>query len=149
MHYNCHYLGWDPYFSCWQLFVSKIALKPISYIFIDSTSRRINFTLCRYHPHSFLLLSCTFDDIWYYYKLVSMTEKENHILVIMRSSNFLIFDSHTVSPGQALVSRKKLWEFLHSNFSFLIAPSYDLARIFCVQWKQLKIVFKLKYNFEK
>lgn len=40
-------------------------------------------------------------------KLVSMAEKENHTLVIMSSSNFLILDSHIISPGQGLVSRKK------------------------------------------
>lgn len=53
-------------------------------------------------------------------KLVSMTEKENHTSVIMRTSNFFVLDSHIISPGQVLVLRKKLWEFLYSTLSLLI-----------------------------
>lgn len=57
-------------------------------------------------------------------KLVSMAEKENHTLVIMRSSNFLILDSHIISPGQGLVSRKKnIGSFYAVLFSLVIAGS--------------------------
>lgn len=54
-------------------------------------------------------------------KLVSMKEKKNHTLVIIRTSNFLILDSHIISPNQALIlrkwTRKRLCEFIHSTFS--------------------------------